>query len=169
MLKQIWRLLSTIAVQKSIENVWKICLMVYQTQEKFPKIIPSHFVYSLRLLFILARQKSTENKRKICLMIYQTQEKFQKNIPSRLKHIERLFSIIALQTPVQQIIPSHLKHIERLLPMNAFQKSIDNVRMTCPMIYQTQEKTSESHQAYSEATFDYSTTEPGQKMSDYLA
>jgi hypothetical protein len=53
--------------------------------------------------------------------------------------------------------------------MNAFQKSIENVRMTCPMIYQTQEKLSESFQAYSEATFDYSTTEPGQKMSDHLA
>jgi hypothetical protein len=82
MLKQIWRLLSTIAVQKSIENMRKICLMVYQTQEKFLKIISNHFVYSLRLLSILARQKSTENKRKIFLMIYQNQEKFQKIIPS---------------------------------------------------------------------------------------
>ena len=79
MLKQIRRLLSTIAVQKSLENVRKISLMIYQTQEKFQKIISSHFVYSLRLLSISARQKSTENKRKICLMIYQNQEKFQKN------------------------------------------------------------------------------------------
>ncbi len=47
--------------------------------------------------------------------------------------------------------------------MNAFQKSIENVRMTCPMIYQTQEKLSESFQGYSEANFYYSTTEPGQK------
>ena len=53
--------------------------------------------------------------------------------------------------------------------MNAFQKLIENVRMTCPMIYQTQEKLSDSFQAYSEATIDYSATEPGQKMSDHLA
>jgi hypothetical protein len=43
MFKQIWRLLSTIAAQKLLENVRKICLMIYQTQEKFPKIIASHF------------------------------------------------------------------------------------------------------------------------------
>ena len=79
MLKQIRRLLSTIAVQKSLENVWKISLMIYQTQEKFQKLISSHFVHSLRLFSISARQKSTENKRKICLMIYQNQEKFPKN------------------------------------------------------------------------------------------
>ena len=91
MSKQLRRLLSTIAVQKSLENVRKICLMVYQTQEKFPKIISSHFVHSLRLLSILARQKSTENKRKICLMIYQNRENFQKIIPNRLKHMKRLF------------------------------------------------------------------------------
>jgi hypothetical protein len=53
--------------------------------------------------------------------------------------------------------------------MKALQKSINNVWKTCPMIYQAQEKLSESFQAYSEATFDYSTTELGQKMSDYLA
>jgi hypothetical protein len=41
-LKQIRRLLSTIAVQKLIENVRKIFLILYQHQEKFPKIIPSH-------------------------------------------------------------------------------------------------------------------------------
>ncbi len=41
-------------------------------------------------------------------------KKFKKIIPSRLKHIEILFSIIALP------------------------KSIDNIRMTYPMIYQTQ-------------------------------
>ncbi len=48
--------------------------------------------------------------------------------------------------------------------MKAFQKSIDNVRITCPIIYHTQEKSSESFHAYSEATFDYSTTEPNQKI-----
>ena len=91
MLKQIWRLLSTIAVQKLLENVRKICLMIYQTQKKFPKIIASLFVHSLRLFSILARQKSTETNRKICLMIYQNQENFQQSIPSHLKHTERLF------------------------------------------------------------------------------
>ena len=53
--------------------------------------------------------------------------------------------------------------------MKAFQKSIDNVRITCPMIYHTQEKSSEPFQAYSEATFDYSTTENIQTITDYIA
>jgi hypothetical protein len=86
MLKQIWRLLSTIAVQKLLENVRKICLMIYQTQEKFHNH-KEILVHSLRLFSILTRQKSTETNREICLMIYQNQEKFQKIIPSRLKHI----------------------------------------------------------------------------------
>ena len=78
-------------------------------------------------------------------------------------------NIYPFERKFQKIIPSHLKHIERLFSMKAFQKSIDNVRMTCPMIYMIQEILSETFQAYSEATFDYSTTEPGQHMSDYLA
>ena len=41
-LKQNRRLLSTISVQKSIENERKILLIIYLQQEKFPKIIPSH-------------------------------------------------------------------------------------------------------------------------------
>ena len=40
--KQNRRLLSTISVQKSIENERKIFLIIYKHQEKFPKIIPSH-------------------------------------------------------------------------------------------------------------------------------
>ena len=42
-LKQNRRLLSTISVQKSIENERKILLIIYLQQEKFPKIIPSHW------------------------------------------------------------------------------------------------------------------------------
>jgi hypothetical protein len=119
--------------------------MVYQTQEKFSKIIPSHFVYSLRLLSILARQKSTEHMRKICLMIYQNQEKFQTIIPSRLKHVERLFSIIALP------------------------KSLENVRKISLMTYQTQEKfqkiISSPFEASSETTLDYWSPEINRKRA----
>ena len=57
MLKQIWRLLSTIAVQKLLENVRKICLMIYQKQEKFQKIIPSRLKHIERLFSIIALQK----------------------------------------------------------------------------------------------------------------
>ena len=41
-LKQIRRLFLSIVVQKLTENVRKIFLILYQSQEKFPKIIPSH-------------------------------------------------------------------------------------------------------------------------------
>jgi hypothetical protein len=42
---------------------------------------------------------------------------------------------ISIRKKIPTIIPSHLKHNERLFSMKAFHKSINNVRMTCLMIY----------------------------------
>ena len=56
-LKQIRRLLSTISVQKSIENERKIFLMIYQQQEKIPKNYSKPLKHTERLFLNIALQK----------------------------------------------------------------------------------------------------------------
>ena len=46
-------LLSILASQKSTENKRKICLMIYQNQEKFQKIIPNRLKHIERDYFRL--------------------------------------------------------------------------------------------------------------------
>ena len=59
------RLLSILARQKSTENKRKICLMIYQNQEKFQKIIPSRLKHIDGLFSIIALQKPVNQARTI--------------------------------------------------------------------------------------------------------
>ena len=67
------RLFSILTRQKSTETNRKICLMIYQKQEKFQKIIPSRLKHIERLFSIISLPKSIDNVRMTCPMIYQSQ------------------------------------------------------------------------------------------------
>ena len=102
MLKQIWRLLSTNAVQKLLENVRNICLMIYQTQKKFPKNYCESFCAQSETIFHFGTPEIDRNQSQDMSDDISEPGKISKIIPSRLKHIERLFLIIALQKPFHQ-------------------------------------------------------------------
>jgi hypothetical protein len=59
------RLLSILACQKSTENKRKICLMIYQNQEKVQKTIPSRLKHIERLFSLIALQKPVKQARTI--------------------------------------------------------------------------------------------------------
>ena len=57
------RLFSILTRRKSTETNRKICLMIYQKQEKFQKIIPSRLKHIERLFSIIALQKPFHQSR----------------------------------------------------------------------------------------------------------
>ena len=135
-LKQNRRLLSTISVQKSIENERKIFLIIYKHQEKFPKIIPSHWSKFEDYFRLLQSRNWSKTCGRYFWYYLSPRKKFQKIFPSHWSKFEDYFQLFQSrnwsknawkiflilyqsQEKFQWIIPSHLKRLERPLSIIA--------------------------------------------------
>ena len=160
------RLLLVIAIREWTENVSKICRKRYQTQKKIPKIYFESLWSKIEDYFRLfqSRNRSKTSGRYSWWYIC-NRKKFQKlfqAIEANSKTTFDYFSpeidrkraedisddIFATENNSKNYSkPS--KHNERLFSMKAFYKLINNVRMTCLMIYRARKNSPKIFRAIS--------------------